>query len=112
MLKDYKAPSITLYCSILKIQESVRSAKKFSFREATVTEMFKKLQNLDPKKASPQESIPSKILKTNADLFCSPLTEFFNKLIEEGSFPNDLKNADVSSLFKKDDNMSKKNYRP
>ena len=100
------------HSSILKIQESVRSAKKFSFRKATVEEMLKQLQNLDPKKASPQESIPSKISKTNADLFCFPLTEFFNKLIEEGSFPNDLKNADVSSLFKKDDNMCKKNYRP
>ena len=35
-----------------------------------------------------------------------------NKLIEEGSFPNDLKNADESSLFKKGDNMCKENYGP
>ena len=63
--------------------------------------MLKQLQNLDPKKASPQESIPSKILKTNADLFRFSLTEFFNKLVEEGSFPNDLKNADVSSLSRR-----------
>ena len=52
------------------------------------------------------------MLKSNADLFCFPLAELFNKLIEERSFPDDMKNADVSSLFKKDDNMSKKNYRP
>ena len=74
--------------------------------------MLEQLQNLDPKKGSPQEAIPAKILKSNADLFCFPLTELFNKLVEESSFPDDLKNADVSSLFKKDDNMSKKNYRP
>ena len=49
---------------------------------------------------------------SNADLLCFPLTEFFNKRIEEGSFPNDLKNADVSSLFKNDDNMCMENYRP
>ena len=74
--------------------------------------MLEQLQNLDPKKGSPQEAIPAKILKSNADLFCFPLTELFNKLVEESSFPDDMKNADVSSLFKKDDNMSKKNYRP
>ena len=74
--------------------------------------MLEQLQNLDPKKGSPQEAIHAKILKSNADLFCFPLTELFNKLIEESSFPDDMKNADVSSLFKKDDNMSKKNYRP
>lgn len=74
--------------------------------------MLPQLQNLNPKKGSPQEAIPAKILKPNADLFCFPLIEIFDKLIEESSFPDDMQNADVSSLFKKDDNMSKKNYIP
>ena len=98
--------------SIHKIKSSVKSTINFSFRKITVEEMLEQLQNLDPKKGSPQEAIPAKILKSNADLFRFPLTELFNKLVEESSFPDDLKNADVSSLFKKDDNMSKKNYRP
>ena len=71
----------------------------------------KLLKNLDPKKASPQESIPPKILRTNADLFCFLLVALFNRLVEEGSFPNDLKCADVSSLFKEGDTMCKENYR-
>ena len=74
--------------------------------------MLEQLKNLDPKKASPQESIPRKILITNADLFCFPLVELVNKLIQEGSFQNDLQCADVSSLFKKGDTMCKENYRP
>ena len=41
------------HSSILKIRESVRSSKNFSFRKATVEEMLKQLQNLNPKKASP-----------------------------------------------------------
>ena len=81
-------------------------------RQATFDEILEQLKNLDPKKASTQESIPPKILKTNADLFCFPLVELFNRLVQEGSFPNDLKCADVSSLFKKGDNMCKENYRP
>ena len=98
--------------SVLRIKSSVKSTINFSFRKITVEEMLEQLQNLDPKKGSPQEAIPAKILKSNADLFCFPLTDLFNKLVEERSFPDDMKNADVSSLFKKDDNMSKKNYRP
>ena len=70
------------------------------------------MKKLDLKNVSPQESIPPTILKTNADLFCFPLAELFNELIKEGSFPNNLKNADVSSFFKKGDNMDKKNQRP
>ena len=72
--------------------------------------MLEQLKNLDPKKASPQESIPPKILKTNTDLFCFPLVELFNRFVQEGSFPNDLKCADVSSLFKKGDTVCKENY--
>ena len=98
--------------SVLRIKSSVKSTINFSFRKITVEEMLEQLQNLDRKKGSPQEAIPAKILKSNTDLFCFPLTDLFNKLVEESSFPDDMKNADVSSLFKKDDNMSKKNYRP
>ena len=74
--------------------------------------MLEQLNYLDPKKVSPQESIPPKILKANADMFCFPLVELFNKMIEEGIFPNNLKCADVSSLFKKGDTICKENYRP
>ena len=84
----------------------------FSFRQITIQEMFDQLIKLDPKKATPQEAIPPKILRENADLFSLPLTQFFNKLVVESAFPNDLKLADVSSLYKKDDNMKKQNYRP
>ena len=74
--------------------------------------MLEQLNYLDSKKASPQESIPPKILKAIADMFCFPLVELFNKIIEEGIFPNNLKCADVSSLFKMGDTMCKENYRP
>ena len=98
--------------SVLRIKPSVKSSINFSFRKITVEKMLEQLQNLDPKKGSPQEAIPAKILKSNADLFCFSLTELFNKLVGESTFPRDLENADLSSFFKKDDNTGKKNYRP
>ena len=46
--------------SVLKIKSSVKSTITFSFRRIAVEEMLEQLQNLDPKKGSPQEAIPAK----------------------------------------------------
>ena len=67
--------------SIVKIRATVNSSQSFSFHQITVQEMFNQLVKLDPKKASPQEAIPAKILQANADLFSSSLTGIFNNLI-------------------------------
>ena len=98
--------------SILKIRATVNSSQSFSLHQITVQEMFNHLTKLDPKKATPQEAIPAKILQADADLFSLPLTESFNKLVVDRVFPDDLKLADNSSLYKKDDNMKKQNCRP
>ena len=74
--------------------------------------MFNHLTKLDPKKATPQEAIPEKILQANEDLFSSPLTAIFNNFVVDCAFPDDVKLADISSLYKKDDNMRKQNHRP
>ena len=65
-----------------------------------------------PPSVSSISSIPPKILETNADLFYFPLVELFNRLVQEGSFPNDLKCADVLTLFKKGDTMCTEIYKP
>ena len=98
--------------SIIKIKSSVNNTINFSFKKITTKEMLLQLQNLDPKKGSPQEAIPPKMLKSNADMFCFHLTDIFNGFIEASSFTNRMKNADVIPTFKKDDNMNKVNYRP
>ena len=46
--------------SILNINGSIDSTIKFSFRKATVEDMLELLKNLDPRKASPEKSIPPK----------------------------------------------------
>ena len=80
------------------------SLKRFSFRQITIQEMSDQLPKLDSKTATPQEANPPKILLENADLFSSLLTEFFNKLVVESACPDDLRLADISSLYKKDNN--------
>ena len=50
------------------------------------------------------------ILRESADLFFSPLTEFFNKLVVKSTLPTGLKLADISSLYIKDGYVKKHNY--
>ena len=40
------------------------------------------------------------------------LTQFTNKSFTSGEFPDFLKQANVSLIFKKDDPLDKENYRP
>ena len=98
--------------NIIKIKSSVNNTINFSFRKITVEGMLLQLQNLDPKKGLPQEAIPPNILKSNSDVFCFYLTDLFNGFIEASSFPDSMKNPDVTPFSKKDDNMNKANYRP
>ena len=99
--------------SIAKIRAIVNSSQSFSFYQITVQEMFNHLTKLDPKKATPQEAIPAKILQANENLFSSPLTAIFNNFVVDCAFPDDLKLADISSLYKEDDNKTKlQAYKP
>ena len=97
--------------SILLIRDKV-SPDIFNFSEISLTELEKELQQLNTKKANTFDSIPPKHLKQSSDV-CGPvLLNLINKSIREGDFPNELKLADVTPVFKKDDATLAKNYRP
>ena len=51
-------------------------------------------------------------MKDHGDILTHHLTELFNAMIRNGQFPDELKEGDVSSLFKKNDPTNKVNYRP
>ena len=51
-------------------------------------------------------------MKGSSDVFLPYLTNTFNLCLAENYFPNELKKGDVSSFYKKDDALNKKNYRP
>ena len=98
--------------SICKIKEQAKFSNKFEFREVTVEEVAVKIQQLNPSKASPVDCIPAKILKESCDVFSAAIRNLFNSGLSKGIFPKELKAGDISSLFKKEDTFSKKNYRP
>ena len=65
---------------------------------------------LDKNKAT-SGNIPTKTLKTIARDICVPLTDCINSAILNGVFPDELKLADVTPLFKKSDPKDKTNYQ-
>ena len=55
--------------------------------------------------------INAKFLKISNDIILKPLLGIINKCILQGKFPNSLKKAVSSPLFKKKDPFNKENYR-
>ena len=58
------------------------------------------------------EGIPTKIVKENLNIFTTFLAEDINTCIRKGEFPDKLKTADITPVFKKGDKHEKSNYRP
>ena len=106
VIKKYSA-----HPSILKIKEKMNN-NVFSFRNVTCEEILNEINSLDTSKSKQSEDIPFKIIKDNADIFANFILQNFNKCIIDGKFPDQLKKADVSPVFKKGNHNDKTNYRP
>ena len=57
--------------------------------------------NLSSKKGTRKEDIPAKILKNSLSVYTKELTTIINNCLKDGLYPNELKLADVSPVFKK-----------
>ena len=96
--------------SICNIKTKYRGISSFSFRPVSVEEVKKTIQDLKTNKAVGGE-IPTKILK-ECEFTFDVLTNCINKSIETEYFPDSLKLANVTPVFKKEDPFDKSNYRP
>ena len=59
--------------------------------------------------AKQENDIPTKLIKENIELFSSILSRMFNFYIDKTSFPNSLKQADITPVHKNDDTNDKNN---
>ena len=103
--------------SILEIQQKLSIHEHFEFRQVDEEEVFNQLKALDIKKATTFQNIPCKLLKENAEVCTPVLTNIINNEFRSCSFPNKLKEADSTPIFKKDRKKKKdatnvENYRP
>ena len=83
-----------------------------SFKENEKTEVIKEIKNLDIKKVSLSSNIPTKIIKEFDDLLATFITENFNLCLNKGEFPETLKIAEVTPLYKKVNLFEKDNCIP
>ena len=100
-IKKYSAHPI-----ILSSKEKMNN-NVFSFRKVTYKKILNEINSLDPSKSTQSEDIPFRIIKDNADIFASFILQNFNKCIIDGKFLDQLKKADVISVFKKETIMIK-----
>lgn len=96
--------------SILSITQS-NTVDSFSFANVTSDQVLRIILKLDPKK-SVSGPISSKIVRMVADIISQPIARCINVAIESSNFPNSLKLAVISPIFKKGDKFLKENYRP
>ena len=98
--------------SIIKIRENIQTLHHFYFTAVNDKYIEKLMQRMDPKKAQGYDNIPSKLLRIGASGICSHVSQLVNHCFRVCEFPDIMKLADVSSLYKKNDNLKKDNYRP
>ena len=100
--------------SILTIRQIIiNESPNFYFSEVELEEIEIEIKNLNCTKKGPFNNILPKVLKETSDI-CSPaLKKIWNEnIVTECVFPNKLKLADVSPVFKKENPLLTKNYRP
>ena len=91
------------HSSIILIKDKITVPELFAFTEASVSDIEKELSNLNTKKASTFENITPKVLKVSIESCSEVLIKLFNNTILTSNFPDKLKVANVSPIFKKDD---------
>ena len=99
-------PSITL------IKNKITNRNNFKFESVSLSDTELEIRLLNPKKATTHKNTPPKILKSSSEATVNVLHRLFNETITKGVFPNNLKRADVTPVFKKDDPFGKKKLQP
>ena len=100
------------HTTIKRIISNVSHVSMFNFSVVSVKEVQKLLKDVDSKKATGYDNIPPKILKIAADELAHPLANLINLTVTKSNFPMDLKNSELSPLYKCKDSLMSENYRP
>ena len=98
--------------SISKIKKAFNMTDLFLFHEIIKDEIWKEISKPDGSKATPVGDIPAEMLKSTIDVHVSLLTKIINSSIRNGCFAEELKAAEVTTIFKKKYELGKESYRP
>lgn len=98
--------------SVEYIKHHICQDQTFHFQPVSESDVSKKLKALNAKKATGCDKIPPKLIKMGEQKLAKPITSLINMSIKQSIFPESLKCAQVTPIFKKNDMLNKKNYRP
>lgn len=104
------------------IQSNVTPASKNIFNNLASQSLFmqpvspndliKIIHNLKNTTTVGYDGVCTQVVKYTKEVIARPLTHIINLCITNGVFPNSLKKVIIKPLFKKDDKLDVKNYRP
>ena len=83
-----------------------------TFNDVTESDIMEIINNLKPKTSQGFDNISTILLQNLKNELCSPLTIVINQMIKTGQFPDILKIAKVTPIYKKDDPTLISNFRP
>ena len=86
--------------------------KVFISIKVTEEEVRKLIETLPNKASSGYDNINNILLKTLCSSIASPLSKIFNLSISKGVFPEKMKRAETSPLYKGKETYYTNNYRP
>ena len=93
------------------INDKYQNSFNFNFELVSADQDIKFIDEIDCYKSSTGD-IPVKIIKIAKEETTEPIRNCINSSISTGTFPDELKIADIVLLFKKEDPNDKANYRP
>ena len=89
-----------------------QTTQNFNFKFISVKCVADTIRKIPSNKVAGIDKIPCKILKSVVNIIDEPLSKIFNKSISSGIFPDDLKTAKVSPIYKAEDRSDVNNHRP
>lgn len=89
------------------------NSKDLSILQPTnIKEVKNIIDNLNTNTSTGVDGVSTKVIKCISPVLVEDLTKCINKCIEEGSFPDTLKIAKVSAIYKAGNKIDPNNYRP
>ena len=99
--------------SVLKIREVYgKDVPSFHCKYVDEELISNKLRNINLNKSAGYDNILGKLLRLAHSALAPALTQLVNSCIKSSKFPMNMKLAELSPVYKNDDNLMKENYRP
>ena len=100
-----------LHESITLIKQHTDPCQNFQFRTVSYDTFQTYVDQLKSDKTAGFDGLQAKFLKLSGYKYICCLCDVFNKCVCTNVFPSYMKLAEISPIYKKDDNLRKENYR-